>query len=72
MDIEQAMDKKIDDWLRDDDEALQLIMNLLLLLWNNGLTEFQEPIANYEDEDTDKLSIEIFERAMSFFKKGAV
>lgn len=71
LDIEQAMDKKIDDWLRVDNEALQLIMKLLIKLWENGWTELHQPIANYENELTDKLSLEIFNRAMAHFKKGA-
>ncbi|MEJ9314798.1 hypothetical protein P4655_25980 [Priestia megaterium] len=69
--IEQAMNKKIENWLNHDAEALDMIVNQLFIeLWNNGWVEFSNPIANYENYITDTLSSQIFERAMSYFKGG--
>lgn len=69
--IEQAMNKKIENWLNHDAEALNMIVNQLFIeLWNNGWVEFSNPIANYENHITDTLSSQIYERAMSYFKGG--
>ncbi|MES1047214.1 hypothetical protein FOA22_22430 [Heyndrickxia oleronia] len=69
--IEQDMNKKINDWLNHDDTATKLIMKLCVELSNNGWKNPKEPTCNYEDLNTFKLSKEIYERAMAYFKKGA-
>lgn len=60
---------KINEWLQHDQEALTKVMELAVLFSKNGWT-FNEFLANYEDEQTDKLSQEIYEMAMAYFKKG--
>jgi hypothetical protein len=61
---------KINEWLQHDQEGLQKVMELAVIFSKNGWT-FNEFLANYEDEETDKLSEEIYNRAMAYFKKGA-
>ncbi len=70
--IDQAMNKKINDWLNRDIVAVNLIMKLTVELNLNGWCDPKEPTCNYEDINTFKLSTEIYNRAMFFFKKGAV
>jgi serine protease inhibitor len=70
--VEQDINSKINAWLLQDYESMDKIMHLLNEFYLNGWTEFNQPVANYETEETDKLSIEIFDRAMFFFKKGVV
>lgn len=67
--IEQAMNKKIEDWLNHDGEALDMIVNQLFIeLWNNGWTDIRTPIDDYESQKTNTLCSNIFQRAMSYFK----
>lgn len=65
--VEQEMNNKITAWLRHDHEALQMIMKLLQLYFDNGW-RYEQTVANFETTETDKLSQEIFDRAMAFFK----
>jgi len=59
---------KISDWLIDDYEAVQQIITLMQIFydarWNTT-----DPIANYENSETDILSKKIFDRAMLHFGK---
>lgn len=65
--VDQDIDAKLTDWLRKDDESMYLIMKLLQMLYDNGW-RYEVPAANFETIETDKLSQEIFDRAMSYFK----
>jgi hypothetical protein len=65
---EQEMNTKIENWLNNDVEALAAVMQLTIDLSHNGWCDCKEPICNYETTETDKLSQEIYERAMSYFK----
>lgn len=60
----------INAWLQQDYESVDRIMTLLKMFWDNGWTDFNKSIANFETAETDKLSKEIFDRAMSL-QKGA-
>lgn len=66
--MEQEMNPKIENWLNNDVDALAAVMQLTIDLSHNGWCDCKEPIANYETVETDKLSQEIFDRAMSYFK----
>ena len=66
--IDQAMNEKINNWLNNDAAGTAAVMQLMIDLNNNGWDKVTEPICNYENELTDKLSKEIFERAMSYFR----
>lgn len=68
--VPQDINTKVDRWLEEDDKALTYIMRLVVDLSSNGWKNCKEPFANYETVETDKLSVEIYERAMSYFKKG--
>ncbi|MEH6946070.1 hypothetical protein V7068_03205 [Bacillus sp. JJ634] len=70
--IEQDMNGKINDWLKHDGEATKMVMELTIELSYNGWNKVSEPICNYENKVIDKLSKEIFERAMVYFKNGVV
>ncbi|MCY8913178.1 hypothetical protein MOE47_09665 [Bacillus atrophaeus] len=68
MGIDQDINRKIDDWFNNDYESVMKVMNLLVLFWENGWRELKESVSNFESEETDRLSIEIYDRAMSYFK----
>ncbi|WP_350300618.1 hypothetical protein [Peribacillus frigoritolerans] len=67
--IDQDMNGKINDWLNYDAAGTAAVMQLLIDLNNNGWDKVTEPICNFENEVTDKLSKEIFNRAMSYFRR---
>ena len=66
--IDQAMNEKINNWLNNDAAGTAAVMQLMIDLNNNGWDKVTEPICNYENDVTDKLSKEIFNRAMSYFR----
>lgn len=66
--IDQAMNEKINNWLNNDAAGTAAVMQLMIDLSNNGWDKVTEPICNYENDETDKLSKEIFDRAMSYFR----
>ncbi|EEM02024.1 hypothetical protein bmyco0002_56430 [Bacillus pseudomycoides] len=68
--IDQDMNKKINDWFNHDEDAARLVMELTLNFSLNGWLYVKESVANYENKLTDELSQEIFNRAMTYFKKG--
>lgn len=67
--IEQDMNGKINDWLNHDEEALKMTMKLFVEFSYNGWSKVREPVANYENEITNQLCKEIYERAMSYFRR---
>ncbi|MED1741953.1 hypothetical protein P4U97_21050 [Bacillus swezeyi] len=68
MDIDQEMNPKIDDWFNHGWDAATKVVKLLVLFWGNGWRDLNSSVSNFEDEETDNLSLEIYERAMSHFK----
>ncbi|WP_437131846.1 hypothetical protein [Bacillus atrophaeus] len=68
MGIDQDINRKIDDWFNHDYDSVMKVMKLLVLFWENGWRELKESVSNFESEETDRLSIEIYDRAMSYFK----
>ncbi|MCY8488778.1 hypothetical protein [Bacillus atrophaeus] len=68
MGIDQDINRKIDDWFNHDYDSVMKVMKLLILFWENGWRELKESVSNFESEETDRLSIEIYDRAMSYFK----
>ncbi len=67
--VEQDMNPKINDWFNHDEAAVRLVMELTLNFSLNGWLYVKESVANYENKLTDELSQEIFNRAMSHFRK---
>ncbi|AUB62453.1 hypothetical protein CSW12_05125 [Bacillus cereus] len=67
--VEQDMNPKINDWFNHDEDAARLVMELTLNFSLNGWLYVKESVANYENKLTDELSKEIFNRAMSHFRK---
>lgn len=67
--VEQDMNPKINDWFNHDEAAARLVMELTLNFSFNGWLYVKESVANYENRLTDELSQEIFNRAMSHFRK---
>lgn len=67
--IDQDMNGKINDWFNHDEDAAHLVMELTLNLSLNGWVNVTDPIANYENKLTDEFSQEIFNRAMSYFRR---
>ncbi|PGW44783.1 hypothetical protein [Bacillus thuringiensis] len=68
--IEQDMNPKINDWFKDDEDAARLVMELTLNFSLNGWIDVKKSVANFENELTDKLSLNLYNRAMTYFKKG--
>lgn len=69
--MQQDMNEKINDWLNHDDVALEQIMHLFVLYSHNGWRH-RDFVSNFEDGETAKLTEEIYERAMTYFRKGAM
>ncbi|WP_406622167.1 hypothetical protein V6946_27685 [Bacillus sp. PPSBB_2] len=67
--VEQDINPKINDWFNHDEAAARLVMELTLNFSLNGWLYVKESVANYENKLTDELSQEIFNRAMSHFRK---
>ncbi|MBK5446046.1 hypothetical protein [Peribacillus sp. TH24] len=67
--IDQDMNEKINNWLNNDAAGTAAIMQLLINLNKNGWDKVTEPICNFENDVTDKLSKEIFDSAMSHFRR---
>jgi len=63
------VDSKINDWLQNDVEGLKIVMDLVVEFSRNGWT-LGDPVFNFENEKTDGMSIEIYNKAMAYFKKG--
>ncbi|MFD9629063.1 hypothetical protein [Peribacillus muralis] len=68
---DEVVNQKIENWIGDDPVSVELILTLFVELGENGWMNLKESISNFENEKTDKLSKEIFDRAMAYFKKGA-
>ncbi|MCY7676769.1 hypothetical protein [Bacillus safensis] len=68
MGIDQEMSPKIDEWFNHEWDAATKAARLLVLFWENGWRDIDTSVSNFESEETDKLSLEIYERAMSYFK----
>ncbi|MCY8485396.1 hypothetical protein MOC97_07840 [Bacillus atrophaeus] len=68
MGIDQDINRKIDDWFNHDYDSVMKVKKLLVLFWENGWRELKESVSNFESEETDRLSLEIYDRAMSYFK----
>ncbi|XOQ12606.1 MAG: Phage-related protein [Shouchella clausii] len=61
----------IDLFLRNNPDCVDLIIKRMLLLKDNGW-QYDECTSNYEDDETDRLAEELFNRAMADRrKKGA-
>ncbi|CCW08424.1 MULTISPECIES: hypothetical protein [Bacillus] len=69
--VEQDMNPKINDWFNHDEVAARLVMELTLNFSLNGWLYVKESVANYENKLTDELSLNLYNRAMAYFKKGA-
>lgn len=63
------IDSKINDWLQNDVEGLKLVMDLVVEFSRNGWV-LSDPVCNFENEKTDEMSIEIYNKAMTYFQKG--
>ncbi|WP_144494879.1 hypothetical protein [Bacillus sp. WP8] len=68
MGLDQEMNPKIDEWFNHEWDVATKAARLLVLFWENGWRDFDSSVSNFESEETDKLSLEIYERAMSYFK----
>jgi hypothetical protein len=68
--VDQEINSKIESWLREDLESIQMINDLLVIYWNNGWNDFTDPVANFENDETAKLSKQIFKKAMLFMRKN--
>ena len=65
---ENEANSKISDWLINDYDAVQQIITLMQIFYDAGWNT-NDPIANYENSETDILSKKIFDRAMVHFGK---
>jgi hypothetical protein len=66
--IEQEMNDKIGKWLNEDEGTPIMVMELIKQFAKNGWFP-PDPLANYESDETDTLSKELFERSMNYFRK---
>lgn len=68
VDLESETSAKIGQWLNNDEKSALMTMKLFTLYADVGWWPY-EPIDFFESVEIDKLSKEIYERAMSYFKK---
>lgn len=66
--VDQDMNSKINDWFNQDEDAARLVMELALNFSINGWTYVRESVANYENKLTDELSLNLYNRAMAYFR----
>lgn len=66
---DEEVNQKIENWIGDDPGSVELILTLFVVLRENGWMNLKESISNFENEKTDKLSKEIFDRAMAYFRR---
>lgn len=66
---DEDVNQKIENWIGDDPGSVELILTLFVVLRENGWMNLKESISNFENEKTDKLSKEIFDRAMAYFRR---
>ena len=66
---DKTTDMKLEQWLKNDARAYHLVTIWMQKLADNGWNSADEPIANYETPETDQMALELFERAVLFFKK---
>ncbi|MCM2675594.1 hypothetical protein [Alkalicoccobacillus plakortidis] len=58
----------IDRWLSHDQLALDKTVKLMQSYRDNGWTNFDEPVANFENKTTEELAAELYNRAMDFVR----
>ncbi|MGE7766639.1 hypothetical protein [Peribacillus sp. NPDC096540] len=66
---DEEVNQKIENWIGDDPGSVELILTLFVELRENGWMNLKESISNFENDRTDKLSKEIFDRAMTYFRR---
>lgn len=63
--------QKINEWLNNDLESLDMLDRWCKVLSNNGWKDIYDDFRQYENEESNKLKQALYDRAMVFSKKGA-
>ena len=65
------LNKKLDDWLCDDVESLDMFYDWMVVLAENGWKDIYEDYRQYENDKSNKMAHELYIRAVTYAKKGA-
>lgn len=63
--------EKINSFLCGDEEALNMFFSYQAKLAKNGWNDIYQNWMDFEDDETQKLKVEIYKRAIAYFKKHA-
>ena len=63
--------ESIINWLNNDIESLNMFHDWTVLLAKNGWNDIYEDYRKFENDESNKLAQEIYQRACAFAKKGA-
>lgn len=61
--------QKLNDWLCNEKESLTLFDDWMVLLAKNGWTDIYDDFRQYENNQSNKLSNELYKRAVAYAKK---
>lgn len=65
------INKKLDEWLCDDVESLDLFYAWLVVLAENGWKDIYDDYRQFENDKSNKMAHELYIRAVTYAKKGA-
>lgn len=63
--------EKLQEWIIEDTKSLDLFMDWLNLLANNGWKDIYEDYRQFENEESNKLANELYINAVTYARKGA-
>lgn len=70
--VSDPSNDRIEEWMNGDQEAAALFMKLTTGYENCGWTKIEEAPFNFENEETKRLTEELYKNALRHFKKEAV
>ena len=65
------LNEKLNSWLCDEDESLELFNEWMIALAKNGWVDIYEDYRLFENDESIKMGQELYKRALMYSKKGA-
>ncbi|EEM44070.1 hypothetical protein P4G85_28975 [Bacillus cereus] len=62
--------QKLNEWLLDDEESLQLFYDWTIILAENGWTDIYEDYRPFQNDKLDAMARKLYERAVMYAKRG--
>ncbi|MBO0961471.1 hypothetical protein J1P26_17330 [Neobacillus sp. MM2021_6] len=63
--------EKLNSWLCDDVESLDMFYDWMVVLANNGWKDIYDDYRQFENDESNKLAHELYIHAVTYAKKGA-